>query len=159
MVWIRAASKHGDTVRADLDRLRTFLADVGASGPLMPTVVELRDEGEGVFRYELEEFDNGAVSLAPRYQVRFDASDPAQISWEPYGEHSFKSWGVFRTSAGVDGESQLEIETRSEIDVPVAAVMAVLVEPFAQSSMDEVTEGFLAALKRHAESWNGPEDA
>jgi hypothetical protein len=153
MVWIRAASRHEDVVNGDLGRLRDWLADVASSGPLMPGVEELRDEGGGVYHYTLQEFSNGAVSLAPRYQVRFDASDPAAISWQPHGEHAFRSWGVFRTSPGAaPGEVLLEIDTRCEIDVPVAPVMATLVEPFAQSSIDEVTEGFLRALKERTET-------
>lgn len=153
MVWIRARCKDSTIVRADLDTVRRLLLDVTGCGRLMPSVITLEDRGGGVYHYQLASFSNGAISLAPDYEARFDVSDPGAIRWEPHGEHNFRSWGAYRSSPGPGpGEVVVEIEVRSEADVPIEPVLIPLVEPFARQFTREVTSGFLANIKAAAES-------
>jgi carbon monoxide dehydrogenase subunit G len=155
MVWVRSTSKAAIDISADVDTVRTFLLDVPACGRLMPSVQSLEPLGDGVYHYRLEEFSNGAVSLAPDYEARFDVSDPAAIRWEPHGEHNFRSWGVFATMPGpVAGETVLEIDTHADADLAVASVMVPLVRPFANRSSATVTKGFLHNIKAAIESHN-----
>jgi hypothetical protein len=147
MVWIRAASKRSVNIRTDRERLRALLLDVVGCGLLMPGVEVLEKVGDGLYHYRLAEVSNGAVALTPDYVARFDTGDPDTITWEPHGEHNFRSWGTFRITDGrMPGELTLEIDTRSESQVEVAPIVIVLIEPFAQKESDEVTEGFLAAI-------------
>lgn len=158
MVWIRSASCQSIEIRADPDALSELLLDIERCGLMMPTVRSLDrvQDGDGIYRYVLEEISNGAVSLAADYESRFDTSDRAAISWEPHGEHNFRSWGTFRTSAGgVPGEVVLEIDTRSEADVQVDAALIPLVEPFAQQASDEITKVFLHNIKDSVEGADG----
>lgn len=148
MVWIRAASKRSITIRTDRERLRAQLLDVVGNGLLMSGVDVLEQVGPDVYHYRLATVSNGAVTFTPDYESTVDVSDPDAITWEPHGEHNFRSWGTFRVSDGpVPGEQILEIDTRSEASVDVAPVVIVLIEPFAQKESDEVTEGFLAAIR------------
>jgi hypothetical protein len=95
--------------------------------------------------------------LVPDYQARFDTSDPAAISWEPEGEHNFRSRGCFvTTEGGVPGETTLVLETSFEASVEVAPVVLPLIEPFAQRSNEDVTEGFLQAIKEAVEGKETP---
>jgi hypothetical protein len=152
MVWIRSSTTRTIDIRADLDRVRGLLADVVGTGRLMPGVDVLEPAGTDAYHYVLEPFSNGAVSLVPDYRTRFDTSDPAALRWAPEGEHNFRSWGGFHTSeGGVPGETTLVIETSFEASVEVAPVVLPLIEPFAQRSNEDVTEGFLRAIKQAAE--------
>ncbi|GGY05606.1 SRPBCC family protein [Streptomyces hiroshimensis] len=152
MVAIRSASTRGTEVRAAPDAVRRLLLDVVTCGLLMPGVESLIDEGDGIYHYRLATLSNGAVSHTPDHRTRFDTGDPGRITWEPVGSHNFRSWGEFRTTSGTSsGSTYLEIDTRSEADVDVAAVVLPLVEPFARQQSDQVTEGFLAAIKQRVE--------
>ncbi|MFC3575143.1 hypothetical protein ACFOZ0_18050 [Streptomyces yaanensis] len=153
MVSIRSASVAGIEVKAEPAAVRALLLDVVGCGLLMPGVESLTAEGDDVYHYVLATISNGAVSHTPDHRTRFDTTDPAAIRWEPVGEHNFRSWGVFRTSPGnATGTTYLEIDTRSEADVDIAPVVLPLVEPFARQQSDQVTEGFLAAVKERVES-------
>jgi hypothetical protein len=153
MVWIRTASRYDITIRTELETLQAFLLDIPKCGSLMPSVRNLDPLGDDVYHYVLEEFSNGAVSLAPDYEARFDKSNPAELRWEPHGEHNFRSWGAFRTTpGGVPGEVVLEIDTHAEADIKVADAVVPLVRPFAQRSSDEVTKGFLHNVKEAVEA-------
>ncbi|MGI5351704.1 hypothetical protein ACQEU8_26505 [Streptomyces sp. CA-250714] len=154
MTWVRSASDKSVTIRCERDRLRALIGDVVGCGRLMPGVESLERAAAGpdVYHYRLATVSNGAVTFTPEYEARFDTSDPDAIGWEPYGEHNFRSWGTFRIEDGADdGEQRLRIETRTEASVDVAPVVIVLIEPFAQKETDEVTEGFLRAIKEAAE--------
>ncbi|MET7479236.1 hypothetical protein ABZT17_33425 [Streptomyces sp. NPDC005648] len=153
MVSIRSASVAGIEVKADPAAVRALLLDVVGCGLLMPGVESLTAEGDDVYHYVLTTLSNGAVSHTPDHRTRFHTADPARIAWEPVGEHNFRSWGEFRTTPGSGPDTTyLEIDTRSEADVDIAPVVLPLVEPFARQQSDQVTEGFLAAIKERVES-------
>jgi len=153
VVWIRTQCKQSTVLRGDLDGVRRLLLDIPRCGRLMPSVRSLDSRGGDVYHYQLDTFSNGAISMMPDYETRFDTSDPGAIRWEPHGEHNFRSWGAFRTTAGpVDGEVVVEIDTHAEADVAIDRVLIPLVEPFARQFMREVTTGFLANIKQVAES-------
>jgi hypothetical protein len=153
MVWIRSATSRTIDIRCEPDRVRRLLLDVVDTGRLMPGVDILEPVDDDVYHYVLEPFSNGAVSLVPDYRVRFDTWDPCAIRWEPDGEHNFLSRGCFHTKeGGVLGETTLVIETSFQASVDVAAVVLPLIEPFAQRSNEDVTDGFALAIKRAAEA-------
>jgi hypothetical protein len=153
MVWIRSASRRSVTIRTDRERLRALLLDVVGCGRLMPGVEELERVGDDLFHYRLARVSNGAVNFTADYVNRFDTGDPDAITWEPHGEHNFRSWGTFRVTDGpVPGELNLEIDTRAEASVDVAKVVVILIEPFARRESDQVTKGFLAAIQSALES-------
>ncbi|MDJ1133989.1 hypothetical protein [Streptomyces iconiensis] len=160
MTWVRSASDKSITVRCTRERLRALVNDVTGCGRLMPGVESLERVAEaadgtdtrGVYHYRLATVSNGAVTFTPEYEARFDTSDPDAITWEPHGEHNFRSWGTFHIEDGAaEGEQRLRIETRTEASVDVAPVVVVLIEPFAQKETDEVTEGFLEAVREAVE--------
>ncbi|HEY3749803.1 MAG TPA: SRPBCC family protein [Pseudonocardiaceae bacterium] len=152
MVWIRSSTTKVIDIRADLDQVRGLLADVVGTGRLMPGVEVLEPTGTDTYHYVLEPFSNGAVTLVPDYRTKFDVSDPATLRWGPDGEHNFLSTGAFHTSEGVvAGETTLVIETSFQASVEVAPVVLPLIEPFAQRSNEDVTVGFLRAIKQAAE--------
>ncbi|MGW0085221.1 hypothetical protein [Streptomyces sp. NPDC003393] len=156
MVSIRSASVAGTEVKADPDTVRALLLDVVGCGLLMPGVESLTAEDDDVYHYVLATISNGAVSHTPDHRTRFDTSDAARIRWEPVGTHNFRSWGEFRTAPGSEpGTTFLEIDTRSEADVDIAPVVLPLVEPFARQQSDQVTDGFLTAIKERVESGAG----
>lgn len=153
MTWVKSEAKASVEIHADVDTVRKFLLDVPQCGRLMPSVKSIDPVGDDIYHYKLEEFSNGGVTLTPDYQVKFDVSDPAEISWEPYGEHNFKVWGVYRTAPGNGPNvTTLELDTQSEVDLPVPSVMVPLVRPFASRSNAEVTKGFLKNIKSALES-------
>ncbi len=153
MAWIRSATNRSVLIRTGRERLRALLADVAGCGRLMPGVEELERIGDDLYHYRLARVSNGAIAFTPDYVARFDTGDPDAIAWEPHGEHNFRSWGRFLIEDGpTPEETRLRIDTRSEAWVDVAPVVLVLIEPFAQKEMDEVTEGFLTAVKEAAET-------
>lgn len=153
MPWVRSSSKRFIVLSRPLEAVRELLLDIVECGRLMPSVVDLEETEPGVFHYRLEEFSDGAVRFTPEYESRFDTSDPGNIRWQPHGEHDFRSWGVFHTEAGaVDGETVLEIDTRSEANLDIDPILVPVVEPFARRSSDEVTVGFLERIKARLEA-------
>jgi carbon monoxide dehydrogenase subunit G len=160
VVWIRTQCKLSTVIASDPDAVRALLSDIEGCGRLMPSVHTLEGRGDDIYHYRLDAFSNGAISMTPDYETRFDTTDPAQIRWAPYGEHNFRSWGTFRTTAGpATGETVLEIDTRAEADVAIDPVLIPLVEPFARQFMREVTAGFLANIKQAVESPTQRSDA
>ncbi|CRK55112.1 hypothetical protein [Alloactinosynnema sp. L-07] len=152
MVWIRSKSKREITIRTDRETLRRTVAAVLDTGRLMPGVDEMTDLGEGRYHLRLATVSNGAVVFTPDYEASYDTTDADLVTWEPHGEHNFRTWGHFRISDGAAaGEQILEIETRAEASVDVAAVVVILIEPFAQKESDEATEGFLTAIRDSVE--------
>ncbi|MFG3255712.1 SRPBCC family protein [Streptomyces sp. NPDC048172] len=155
MVALRSASTRAIEIEAEPDAVHKLLADVVGCGRLMPGVESLTAESDGTYHYVLTTISNGAVSHTPDYRSRFDTSDPAHITWGPAdegGTDNFRSWGTFRTEPGTSpGTTRLEIETRSEADVDIAPVVLPLVEPFAKQQSEEITEGFLQAIKERVE--------
>ena len=152
MTWVESSSKQSITICAELSRVVDFLKDVTSCAKLMPGVRAVEQLEPGVLHYQLEEFSNGAISFAADYQARFDTSDPMHITWEPHGDHNFRSTGTFRAKpSGVDGEVILEIEVASSADVDIDPILQPMVEPFAQQSTEVVTEEYLRALKQHLE--------
>jgi len=157
MVWIRTKTARETTIRTSREALRALLLDVVECGRLMPGVEELSDLGQNLYHYRLAEVSNGVVVFRPDYVAKFDVSDPDTITWEPHGEHNFRSWGTFRISDGPSPEEiVLRIDMRSEANVDVARVVVVLIEPFAQKETNDVTTGFLAAIRDRLESAGVP---
>jgi carbon monoxide dehydrogenase subunit G len=157
MVWIRTKTARETTIRTDRAALRALLLDVVTCGRLMPGVEELTGAGDNLYHYRLAEVSNGVVVFQPDYVAKFDTSDPDAITWEPHGEHNFRSWGTFRILDGpAADEIVLRIETRSEANVDVARVVVVLIEPFAQKETNAVTVGFLDAIRERLESAGVP---
>ncbi|SCL22507.1 hypothetical protein [Micromonospora inyonensis] len=153
MVWIRTKTKRDTVIRTSRDELRKVMLDIVGTGRLMPGVEELSQVGDDLYHYRLAEVSNGVVRFTPEYTARFDTSDPDAITWEPVGESNFRSWGTFRITDGPTPQEQvLEIDTRSEASVDVARVVVVLIEPFAQKESDEVTGGFVKAIREAVES-------
>ena len=153
MVWIRMQCRQSTVMTNELATVRGLLLDIEECGRLMPGVQLLEARGNGVYHYVLEAFSNGAVSMTPDYETRFDPSDPSDIRWEPHGEHNFRSWGSFRTTdTPVAGEVLLEIDTHAEADVAIDRILIPLIEPFARRFTEEVTAGFLAAIKQTVEA-------
>lgn len=153
MVWIRTKSKHDTVIRTSRDALRELLLDVVGCGKLMPGVEELTKVGDDLYHYRLTEVSNGVVRFTPEHVAKYDTSNPDAITWEPHGEHNFHSWGTFRISDGpTPDEVVLEIDTRSEASLDVARVVVVLIEPFAQKESDDITKGFLKAIRNKLES-------
>jgi len=153
MVWIRTKSKRDISIRTSREALRALLLDVVRCGKLMPSVEELSKVGDNLYHYRLAEVANGVVRFTADYVAEFDVSNPDAITWQPNGEHNFRSWGTFRISDGPSPEEQvLQIDTRSEASVDVARVVVVLIEPFAAKESDEVTKGFLTAIRDSLES-------
>src|SRR6266852_1474937 len=106
VVWIRTQCKQSTVLRGDLDGVRRLLLDIPRCGRLMPSVRSLDSRGGDVYYYQLDTFSYGAISR------------------EPHGEHNFRSWGAFRTTAGpVDGEVVVEIDTHAEADVAIDRVL------------------------------------
>ncbi len=157
MVWIRTTTARETTIRTTREELRALLTDVTGCGRLMPGVEELEQVGDDLYHYRLAEVANGVVRFRPDYVARYDHSDPDAITWEPHGEHNFRSWGTFHVLDGPSPEEVvLRIDMRSEADVDVARVVVVLIEPFAQKETNEVTTGFLAAIKERLEAAGVP---
>ncbi|MEW9533735.1 SRPBCC family protein [Microbispora sp. NPDC049125] len=164
MVWIRTDSRGAIEVSRDPGEVRALLADIPGHARLMPGVDLLeRRPGESpsgteIYHYVLTTVTNGAVRMTPDYEVTFDRADEGALRWEPHGVHNFRSGGVLRTSGGAaPGTSVVEIETWSEAQVDIAPVMVPLVEPFARRTSDDVTVGFLSAIKSAAEARHAAE--
>ncbi|GGQ81111.1 SRPBCC family protein [Couchioplanes azureus] len=157
MVWIRTKTAKEITIRTSREALRALLLDVAGCGRMMPGVEELEQVGDGLYHFRLAEVSNGVVKFRPDYVARYDVSDPDAITWEPHGEHNFRSWGTFHVLDGASPEEVvLRIDMRSEANVDVARVVVVLIEPFAQKETAEVTTGFLAAIKGRLETAGVP---
>jgi hypothetical protein len=157
MVWIRTKSKREIVIRTSRAALHALLLDVVGCGKLMRGVEEMSKVGENLYHYRLAEVANGVVRFTADYVSQFDVSDPDAITWEPNGEHNFRSWGTFRVSDGPSPEELvLQIDTHAEASVDVARVVVVLIEPFAAKESDEVTKGFLAAIRDSLESASIP---
>ncbi|MFI5495812.1 hypothetical protein [Actinoplanes sp. NPDC051859] len=157
MVWIRTKTAKETTIRTSKEALRALLLDVTGCGRLMPGVEEMESIGDGLYHFRLAEVSNGVVRFQPDYVAKYDVSDPDAITWEPHGEHNFKSWGTYQVLDGpTPDEVVLRIDMRSEANVDVARVVVVLIEPFAQKETTDVTVGFLAAIKDRLETASVP---
>ena len=136
-------------VKAPYKKVFDTLSDVPGSAVHYPKVDKLIDEGDGVFRWEMEKIGIGSFYLQTIYASKY-ISNPATgiITWTPVkgvgnslvsGDWKIKD-NKKHTTIGMD--------VRGEFTVPAPGLMKMVITPLVKSEFDKMTNVYLANLTK-----------
>ena len=135
-------------VKAKFDEVFALLSDVPKSVSHFPKVQKLTDLGDGVYQWEMQKVGTAQVNIQTVYACKY-ASDPAKglVKWTPVkGIGNAQVGGHWKISDNKGKSTKLVLETAGTGDVPVPALMKMVVEPIVASEFEKLVEKYIANL-------------
>jgi carbon monoxide dehydrogenase subunit G len=135
-------------VKAKFDEVFAVLSDVPESVSHFPKVQKLTDLGDGVFKWEMQKVGTAQVNIQTVYACKY-ASDKAKgsVKWTPVKDIGNAQVGGYWKIADNKGKStKLVLQTQGTVDVPVPALMKLVVEPIVASEFEKLVEKYIANL-------------
>ena len=137
-------------VRATYDEVFAVLSDVPRSVAHFPKVDKLTDLGDGVYRWEMQKVGTAQVNIQTVYASKY-TSDPAKgiVQWTPVkGVGNAQVGGSWKISDNKGKSTQLVLKIAGTVDVPMPALMKLVVEPVVASEFERLVEKYIANLIR-----------
>jgi carbon monoxide dehydrogenase subunit G len=136
-------------VRAPAAEVFDLLSDVPASVSFFPKVDKLTDLGDGVYRWEMAKVGTAQVNIQTVYASKY-ASNRAKgtVTWTPVPGIGNAQVGGSWTIADRKGSTHLKLEIDGRIDVPLPALMKMVVAPVVEGEFEKLVEKYLANLAR-----------
>lgn len=135
-------------VRAKFDQVFALLSDVPACGAHFPKVDKLTALGDGVYRWEMQKVGNAQVNIQPVYASRY-VSDPkaGTVRWTPVaGEGNAQVGGEWKVTDNKGRSTRCGLRIDGTVDVPLPALMRVVVEPVLASEFEQLVEQYVVNL-------------
>jgi carbon monoxide dehydrogenase subunit G len=126
-----------------------LLSDVPASVSFFPKVDKLTDLGDGVYRWEMAKVGTAQVNIQTVYASKY-ASNRAKgtVTWTPVPGIGNAQVGGSWTIADRKGSTHLKLEIDGRIDVPLPALMKMVVAPVVEGEFEKLVEKYLANLAK-----------
>ena len=135
-------------VKAKYDEVFAVLSDVPRSVSHFPKVDKLTDLGDGVYQWEMQKVGTAQVNLQTVYASKY-VSDPDKgtVKWTPVkGIGNAQVGGSWKISDNKGKSTKLVLKTEGKVDVPVPALMKLVVEPVVASEFEKLVEKYIANL-------------
>lgn len=135
------------TVRAPFKQVFDLVADVPASVSHFPKVEQLVDMGQGVYRWEMEKLGSAQVHIQTVYASKY-VSDrkKGSVVWTPVqGIGNAQVGGSWKVSEVKKG-TKLVLQIHGTTDVPLPALMKMVVEPVVQAEFEKLVEKYIDNL-------------
>lgn len=135
-------------VKAKFDEVFALLSDVPKSVAHFPKVQKLTDLGDGVYQWEMQKVGTAQVNIQTVYACKY-SSDPAKglVKWTPVqGIGNAQVGGHWKIADNKGKSTKLVLETAGTVDVPVPALMKMVVEPIVASEFEKLVEKYIANL-------------
>ena len=134
-------------VKAPYKEVFDILSDVPTSVSFFPKVDQLVDLGGGVYRWEMEKVGSGQVSIQTIYASKY-VSNRAKgtVVWTPVkGEGNALVGGSWKIT-DQKKSTGLELKINGKVDVPLPALMKMVVSPVVSSEFEKLVEKYIANL-------------
>ena len=134
-------------VKAPFKEVFDILSDVPTSVSFFPKVDQLVDLGGGVYRWEMEKVGSGQVSIQTIYASKY-VSNRAKgtVVWTPVkGEGNALVGGSWKIT-DQKKSTGLELKISGKVEVPLPALMKMVVAPVVSSEFEKLVEKYIANL-------------
>jgi carbon monoxide dehydrogenase subunit G len=138
------------SVKSPAKNVFAVLSDVPASVSHFPKVDQLVDEGQGVYRWEMQKIGVGQVTLQTVYACKY-VSDAAKgtVVWSPVkGVGNAQVSGSW-TVVGGKGKSDVVLSLKGTVDVPLPGLMKGIVTPLVKSEFEGLVDQYVDNLVAH----------
>jgi carbon monoxide dehydrogenase subunit G len=123
------------------------LSDVPTSVSFFPKVDKLTDLGKGVYRWEMEKVGTAQVNIQTVYASKY-VSDRAKgtVVWTPVkGEGNALVGGSWKIT-DKKKTTALEFKVSGTVEVPLPALMKMVVAPVVKSEFEKLVEKYIDNL-------------
>ena len=134
-------------VKAPAKEVFKVLSDVPTSASFYPGVDQLVDEGNAIYRWEMEPIGVSHIQLQTVYASKY-FSDPANLSveWVPIKDEGNAqvagSWSITKNKKS----TTVLLQVRCAVDVPLPALMKPVIEPLVEFEFEHMTEKYIHNL-------------
>ena len=135
-------------VRAKYDEVFDVLSDVPRSVSHFPKVHKLTRLDDGVYQWEMQKVGTAQVNIQTVYACSYPA-DRAKgtIRWTPVrGVGTAQVGGSWKVTDHKGKSTRLVLQNEGTVDVPVPALMKMVVEPLVASEFEKLVEKYIANL-------------
>ena len=135
-------------VKAKFDEVFAVLSDVPASVSHFPKVQKLTDLGDGVYQWEMQKVGTAQVNIQTVYACKYVADKAkGSVKWTPVkGIGNAQVGGHWKITDNKGKSTKLVLQTEGTVDVPVPALMKLVVEPIVASEFEKLVEKYIANL-------------
>jgi hypothetical protein len=137
------------SVKAPYKKVFDTLSDVPGSAVHYPKVDKLIDEGDGVYRWEMEKIGIGSFFLQTIYASKY-ISNPATgvITWTPVkGVGNSLVTGDWKIKDNKKSTS-ITMDVHGEFTIPAPGLMKMVLTPLVKSEFEKMTHIYLANLTK-----------
>jgi carbon monoxide dehydrogenase subunit G len=137
------------TVKAPIKQVYDLVSDVPRSVSHFPKVEKLDDLGGGVYRWEMEKVGTPQVYIQTMYASRYVCDrKKGSVVWTPVeGQGNALVGGSWKLSTTKKG-TKLELRIHGVAEVPLPALMKVVVVPVVQAEFEKLVEAYIDNLIR-----------
>lgn len=135
------------TVKAPIKQVFDLVSDVPRSVSFFPKVEKLHDMGGGTFRWQMEKVGTAQVNIQTVYASHY-VSDrkKGSVVWTPVpGVGNALVGGSWKLTAVKEGTA-LELRIHGSAEVPLPALMKVVIQPVVQAEFEKVVEQYIDNL-------------
>jgi carbon monoxide dehydrogenase subunit G len=140
------------TVKAAYKDVFDVLSDVPTSVSFFPKVDQLVDQGGGVYRWEMEKVGTAQVNIQTVYASKY-VSDRKKgtVVWTPVkGVGNALVGGSWKiTDNGAKKGTSLELKIEGTVEVPLPALMKMVVAPVVSGEFEKLVEKYIDNLIKH----------
>ncbi len=136
-------------VKAPYKKVFDTLADVPGSASHYPKVDQLIDEGDGVYRWEMEKIGVGSFFLQTVYASKY-VNNPATgvISWTPVkGVGNSQVSGNWKIK-DMKKHTNMTMTVHGEFTIPAPGLMKMVLTPLVKSEFEKMTNIYLDNLTK-----------
>jgi carbon monoxide dehydrogenase subunit G len=137
-------------VKAKFDEVFALLSDVPASVSHFPKVQKLTDLGDGIYKWEMQKVGTAQVNIQTVYACKY-VSDEAKgsVKWTPVKDiGNAQVGGHWKITDNKGKSTKIVLQTEGTVDVPVPALMKIVVEPIVASEFEKLVEKYIANLAK-----------
>ncbi len=134
-------------VKAPFKDVFALLSDVPKSASHFPKVAKLVDLGDNAYRWEMQKVGTAQVGIQTVYACQYSSDEAkGQVAWSPVkGEGNAEVSGSWRIKAG-KGRTDIVFKTKAVLEVPLPALMKMVVVPVVESEFEGLVEKYIAKL-------------
>lgn len=135
-------------VRAKFDEVFAVLSDVPRSVSHFPKVHKLTQLEDGVYQWEMEKVGTAQVHIQTVYACRYTA-DKAKgtVKWTPVkGVGNAQVGGSWKITDHKGKSTKVVLHNEGTVDVPMPALMKLVVEPLVTSEFEKLVEKYISNL-------------
>lgn len=137
-------------VKAPAKDVFRVLADVPTSASFYPGVDRLVDEGNDIYRWEMEPIGISHIHLQTVYASKYFSNPKTlAIEWVPIKDEGNAqvagSWSITKNKKS----TTILLQVRCTVDVPLPALMKPVVEPLVEYEFEHMTEQYIHNLIEH----------